>query len=140
MAKAYSDRLPAATVHHLFALYGQQTPRVLALGDETPELLEPILAGQPDIKAQIVYAVRHEFARTLVDITRRRTALAIRCQYGDTALPVLADILARYCSWSAAECDRQIEAHHAYMQANCIPDYALPAIVSTAESSQPSSS
>ncbi|MEM9806048.1 MAG: glycerol-3-phosphate dehydrogenase/oxidase [Cyanobacteria bacterium P01_D01_bin.56] len=112
-------------VAHLLSLYGARTPQVLALVDEFPELGEPILAGQPDIKAQIVYSVRSELARTYVDICRRRTAIAMRGNYGVDALPVVADVLKRYCDWSEERCDRNLLDYYTYMRDNCIPDYQL---------------
>ncbi|MEM8611669.1 MAG: glycerol-3-phosphate dehydrogenase/oxidase [Cyanobacteria bacterium P01_H01_bin.105] len=112
-------------VAHLLSLYGARTPQVLAIVDEFPELAEPILPGQPDIKAQIVYSVRAELARTYVDICRRRTALSMRGNYGFDALPVLADVLKRYCDWSEQRCDRNLLDYYTFMRNNCIPDYQL---------------
>ena len=112
-------------VAHLLSLYGARTSQVLAIVEEFPELAEPILPGQPDIKAQIVYSVRSELARTYVDICRRRTALAMRRDYGFPALPVVAEVLKRYCGWSEDRCDRNLLDYYTYMRDNCIPDYQL---------------
>lgn len=110
---------------HLLSLYGARTPQVLALVEEFPELGEPIVPGQPDIKAQIVYSVQSELARTYVDICRRRTALSMRGNYGFDALPVLADVLKCYCDWSEEQCDRNLLEYYTYMRDNCIPEYQL---------------
>ena len=112
-------------VAHLLSLYGARTPNVLAIVEELPELGEPVVPGQPDIKAQIVYSVRSELARTYVDICRRRTALSMRGNYGFDALPVVADVLKRYCGWSEEQCDRNLLDYYTYMRDNCIPDYQL---------------
>ncbi|MBE9128729.1 MULTISPECIES: glycerol-3-phosphate dehydrogenase [unclassified Coleofasciculus] len=121
----YRTSLPLAVVHHLFSVYGARALEILALTDEEPELAEEILPGLPDIKAQIIYAVRSEFAQTLVDILRRRTFLAMYANYGLDLLPVLTQTLSRYCGWTSQECDRQVENYRAYMEANCIPDYVI---------------
>lgn len=113
------------TVAHLMSLYGARTPEVLALIEESPELGEPVVAGQPDIKAQVVYAVRAELARTYVDICRRRTALAMRDGYGFDALPAVAEVLKQHCGWSQERCDRNLASYYAFMRDNCIPDYQL---------------
>ncbi|MFG6097039.1 glycerol-3-phosphate dehydrogenase/oxidase [Leptothoe sp. ISB3NOV94-8A] len=112
-------------VAHLLSLYGARTPQVLAIVEEFPELVEPIVPDQPDIKAQIVYSVRSEMARTYLDICRRRTALSMRSNYGFDVLPVLADVLKRYCGWSEGKCDRNLIDYYTYMRDNCIPDYQL---------------
>ncbi|MEM1254253.1 MAG: glycerol-3-phosphate dehydrogenase/oxidase [Cyanobacteria bacterium P01_H01_bin.21] len=113
------------TVAYLLSIYGARAPQVLALVEEFPELGVPIVAAQPDIKAQIVYSVKAELARTYVDIGRRRTALSMRGNYGFDALPVMADVLKRYCGWSEERCDRNLLDYYAYMRDNCIPEYQL---------------
>ena len=120
----YGDRLPALTISHLFDLYGSKAPQVLALGDAAPELFEPITAGLPDIKAQAVYAVRNEYARTLTDIAHRRTALSVLDGYGCKTVSAIADVLIHHCNWSPQTCTAQVTQHHTYMQENYIPDYA----------------
>ena len=112
-------------VAHLLSLYGARTSQVLALVNDFSELGEPIVAGQPDIKAQIIYSVRSELAHTYVDICRRRTAIAMRGNYGLDALPVVADVLKRYCGWSEERCDRNLIDYYTYMRDNCIPEYQL---------------
>ncbi|NEP62546.1 MAG: glycerol-3-phosphate dehydrogenase/oxidase, partial [Symploca sp. SIO2G7] len=124
-AKALLKSANRDTVAHLRSLYGTRTSQVLTIINEFPELGEPILAGQPDVKAQIVYSVRSELARTYVDICRRRTALSMRGNYGFDALPVLAEVLKRYCGWSEERCDHNLLDYYTYMRDNCIPDYQL---------------
>ncbi|MEM9483062.1 MAG: glycerol-3-phosphate dehydrogenase/oxidase [Cyanobacteria bacterium P01_F01_bin.116] len=122
-------------VAHLLSLYGARTPQVLAMVEKFPELGEPIVTGQPDIKAQIVYSIQSELARTYVDICRRRTAVAMRGNYGFDALSVVADVLQRYCGWSEEQCDRNLIDYYNYMRDNCIPEYQLaqykPPVVAT---------
>ncbi|ARV62984.1 glycerol-3-phosphate dehydrogenase [Nostocales cyanobacterium HT-58-2] len=121
----YNNVIPSTSIHHLFSIYGARTIEVLALTDHSSDLAEPITPELPDIKAQIVYAVNSELARTLVDITRRRTSLAMLTHYGLDLLPVMTEILGKHCGWSAEDCDRQIEDYRTYIQENCIPDYEL---------------
>ena len=120
----YGDRLPALSISHLFDLYGSKAPQVLALGDEAPELFEPIAAGLPGIKAQAVYAVRCEYARTLTDIVHRRTSLSALDGYGCQTVSAIADVLIRHCNWDPQLCAEQVNQHRIYMQENYIPDYA----------------
>ncbi|MBF2037099.1 MAG: glycerol-3-phosphate dehydrogenase [Leptolyngbyaceae cyanobacterium T60_A2020_046] len=121
----YRDRVPAASLDHLFQMYGACAIAVLALVDDAPDLAQPIVDGLPDLRAQAVYAVQTEMAHTLLDITRRRTTLAMQANYGFDALPALTETLVKHCGWSAERCDREIQAHHTFMAENCIPDYAL---------------
>ena len=121
----YRDLIPQASIDYLFSLYGAQALAVLALVEESADLAQPIVSYLPDIKAQVVYAVRSEMAHTLVDLCRRRMTLSMQANYGFDALPSITDVLIKHCDWTEAECDRQIEAYRTYMETNCIPDYAL---------------
>jgi glycerol-3-phosphate dehydrogenase len=65
--------LDTATRGHLLHLYGSLAPEVLAPALDEPSLLEPLVPGRPDLRAQAVYARTHEWARTDEDVLRRRT-------------------------------------------------------------------
>jgi glycerol-3-phosphate dehydrogenase len=110
---------------HLLGIYGARTADLLALVDESPDLAQPICPGFNDIRAQIVFAVQSEMAHTFEDILRRRTTVCMHGNYGFDALPVVAEVLQQYCGWDEARCDRNIQNYHRFMEANCIPDYAL---------------
>ena len=69
----FSQRLPAATEEHLRHLYGSLATEVLAPAADDPSLLEPLRADGPDIAAQALYALTHEWALTAEDVLRRRT-------------------------------------------------------------------
>lgn len=122
----YRDRLSIETLYHLLDSYGRLAAGVLALIDEHPELAAPITPELPDIRAQIVYGVRSEYAYHMADILRRRTTIAMQSCYGLQTLAVLSQVLQQYCGWSAEDCDRQAREYRQYMEENCIPDYAIP--------------
>ncbi|BAU63429.1 glycerol-3-phosphate dehydrogenase [Stanieria sp. NIES-3757] len=121
----YRYILPVNTINHLFTVYGAKAIEVLALIDEDSELAQPLTPELPDIKAQIVYAVRSELAHTLVDIARRRTTLAMEGNYGLKLLPIMTETLKKYCGWSQTKCDRSCQEYRIYMEENCIPDFEL---------------
>ncbi len=121
----YGAILPIKAIDHLFSVYGARALEILSLTKDNPELREQISPELPDIKAQIVYAVNTEFAHSLVDIARRRTTLAMNGNYGLDLLPVLTDVLQKYCGWSWEQCDRDRAEYQYYMENNCIPDYQL---------------
>ena len=60
-------------VAHLANRYGGEARTVIALADSDPSLREPLVAGLPYIRAEAVYAVRHEMARSVDDVLSRRT-------------------------------------------------------------------
>ncbi|EAZ92110.1 glycerol-3-phosphate dehydrogenase [Crocosphaera chwakensis] len=119
----YEDKVPRQSISHLFKVYGARAVNVLGLVDSEPKLGELITPELPDIKAQVVYAVRHEYAHTLVDIARRRTAIAMEAHYGLEVLSTLIDTLKTYCGWDDYKCATAKENYLSYMKHNCIPDF-----------------
>ena len=65
--------LEPAVRAHLLHLYGSLAPEVLAPAADDPSLLEPLVPGRPDLRAQEPYARTHEWAVTEEDVLRRRT-------------------------------------------------------------------
>jgi glycerol-3-phosphate dehydrogenase len=125
MLAQYGDRLSYQTLHYLFGIYGVRTLDLLKLIDESPELAESITLGHPGIRAQIVFAVRSEYAKTLVDILYRRTMLVIATDYGLAILPMVVETLQKHCGWEQVQCDRAVKEFQTFMRDHCIPDYAL---------------
>ena len=70
---AWQQDLDPRTRAHLLHLYGSLAPEVLAPAGEDPSLLEPLVPGRPDLRAQELYARTQEWARTEEDVLRRRT-------------------------------------------------------------------
>ena len=70
---AWPQGLDPAARRHLLHLYGSLAVDVLAPAADDPSLLEPLVSGRPDIRAQELYARLHEWALTDEDVLRRRT-------------------------------------------------------------------
>jgi glycerol-3-phosphate dehydrogenase len=65
--------LEPATKRHLLHLYGSVAAEVVAPAASDPSLLEPLVPGRPDLRAQERFAREHEFAVQEEDVHRRRT-------------------------------------------------------------------
>jgi glycerol-3-phosphate dehydrogenase len=61
----------------LAARYGFGSHEVLSLIADRPELAQPIVAGLPDVMAEVVIAARREQARSVGDVLLRRTRLGL---------------------------------------------------------------
>lgn len=121
----YRDTIHADRLDHLFGTYGARAIELLALTDDAPDLAEPLIDTHPNIRAEVVYAMRHEMAHTVLDFTRRRTVLAMNANYGYDVLQPILETLRRHCGWDADKCEKEIQAYKQFMEENCIPDYAL---------------
>ncbi|MFB2118942.1 FAD-dependent oxidoreductase [Parapedobacter sp. 2B3] len=58
--------------HGHWAVYGSDAPLIQALCDEDPRLAEKLHADFDHVAAEVVWAVRHEMARTVEDVLARR--------------------------------------------------------------------
>jgi glycerol-3-phosphate dehydrogenase len=70
---AWPVELDGATRAQLLHLYGSLATEVLEPAAADPSLLEPLVAGGPELRAQALYAHTHEWALTDEDVLRRRT-------------------------------------------------------------------
>ncbi len=70
----------------------------------TPPLGRPLVAGLPYLRAEAVYAVRHEMAGTVDDVLTRRTRARLQDRSACVdAAPAVADLLAGELGWSPEE-------------------------------------
>jgi glycerol-3-phosphate dehydrogenase len=94
-------RLPGKTARHLTSKFGTAAEKVIALGSENATLLDPILEGRPAIKAEVVYAVRHEMAATIEDVLARRIGMQLH-SWRDAiqAAPVVGSLMAEELAWT----------------------------------------
>lgn len=58
--------------------YGTEAPMLLAYREQHPDALERVHEAAPIVWAQVYHAVAAEWARSVEDIVRRRTTLAVR--------------------------------------------------------------
>ncbi|MGP0102529.1 MAG: glycerol-3-phosphate dehydrogenase/oxidase [Solirubrobacteraceae bacterium] len=75
------EGVPEASYQQLASRYGHAAHEVLALAREGspahPELAQPIVAGLPDVLAEVALAARREQARSIGDVLLRRTRLGL---------------------------------------------------------------
>jgi glycerol-3-phosphate dehydrogenase len=71
------EGVPERAYEALASRYGHDAERVLAIAAERRVHAEPVLPDHPDLMAEVVYAVRHQQARTLGDVLLRRTRLGL---------------------------------------------------------------
>jgi glycerol-3-phosphate dehydrogenase len=112
------EGVPEGSYAPLAARYGHGAHEVLALAVERGELAQPIVAGLPDLLAEVALAARREQARSIGDVMLRRTRLGLLAARELTAArapgesgPVqrAGDVLARELGWSPERLAREIE-------------------------------
>ena len=101
-------------VERLLNVYGGRAIDVLQLASDEPPLHKAIDADDSVLAAEIVFAIREELARTLVDIVHRRLMLGFRADQGRPLYEMLAAIAADEFNWSDSERHDELRSLHAY--------------------------
>jgi glycerol-3-phosphate dehydrogenase len=115
------EGVPEESYAALAARYGHGAHEVLALAGERGELAQPIVAGLPDLLAEVALAARREQARSIGDALLRRTRLGLlaareltAAQAGGPlgeAAPVarVGEAMARELGWNEARLALEID-------------------------------
>ncbi|MDQ4070473.1 MAG: FAD-dependent oxidoreductase, partial [Actinomycetota bacterium] len=94
---------------HLRHRYGSDARDVLALVDADPALGQPLVPGQPYLKAEAVYAARSEMVVELDDIFSRRSRARLFARDATAeAAESVAALVAGPLGWSQEEQARQV--------------------------------
>jgi len=104
VGQAAKGALNPATSRYLADRYGTLAIELVTAAAAEPDGLAPILPGRPEIRGQIGWAVRREFALTVTDFMARRTQLFFRdVDQGLGALDLVAERMGALLGWSDDE-------------------------------------
>jgi glycerol-3-phosphate dehydrogenase len=103
--------LEPAQVQNLLNTYGRRYPTVLAVAGRAPEMKERLCTQNPDIRAQLVYAVEHERTETLADFMLRRTGIGTSPCLGKDCCEPIARGMADLKGWDRQRTDREIHQY-----------------------------
>jgi glycerol-3-phosphate dehydrogenase len=92
-------------------MYGADAPAIQDLMRTIPSLAEPLHADLPYCGAEVVWATRHEMARTVEDVLARRTrALFLNARAAEAMAPEVARLMAGALGWDATRQAAEIAA------------------------------
>jgi glycerol-3-phosphate dehydrogenase len=104
--------LSSETAHHLAQKFGTDSPRVLELAKQEPQLLQPLIEGGAPIRAEAVYVIREEMAQTIEDILLRRIGVQFHSwKEAAQAAPVVGQLLAREFAWTDAQTNEAVATY-----------------------------
>ena len=84
-------------------VYGSDAPAIQDLMRSTPSLAEPLNAQLPYTGAEVVWATRHEMARSVEDVLARRTrALFLNARAAEAMAPEVARLMAGELGWNTS--------------------------------------
>lgn len=101
----------AAKEFGALAVYGSDANQIRKLIENDPRLGERLHAALPYVKAEVIWATRHEMARTVEDTIARRTrALFLNARAAIEMAPAVADLMASELGWDEATRTKQTAA------------------------------
>lgn len=98
----------------LLRIYGGRAIDLVELASAEPPLQKTIDAAQSVLAAEVVFAIREEMARTLIDIVHRRLMLGLDADQGRPLYEMIAAIAADEFAWDDSERHSQIRDLQAY--------------------------
>jgi glycerol-3-phosphate dehydrogenase len=94
-----------------FSIYGSDAVAIQELIGATPSLGAALHADLPYTAAEVVWATRHEMARSVEDVLARRTrALFLNARAAVAMAPVVAQLMAGELDWDAARQAEEVAA------------------------------
>ena len=90
---------------------GSRAKDVAALAAGDPSLAAPVCPHHHGVAAEIVHAVRREWALTIGDALLRRTALGLAQCQGLDCIDAVAELMGRLLGWDAERRKREIAAY-----------------------------
>ncbi len=103
--------LEPAQIQNLLETYGRRFTTVLEIAERAPELRERLCKRNPDIRAQLRYAVEHEQTETLTDFLLRRTAIGTGPCMGKDCCEQIARWMGEARGWDRIRVDREIREY-----------------------------
>jgi glycerol-3-phosphate dehydrogenase len=113
------EGVPERSYAALASRYGHAAHDVLALAAERGELAQPVVAGSPDVLAEVALAARREQARSIGDVLLRRTRLGLLAARqltqpetgAEHSAPLrrVGETMARELGWDAKRLAREFE-------------------------------
>ena len=111
VAKNDATKEDAAKQFGPLAVYGSDAHEIRKLIETDARLSEPLHAALPYVKAEVIWAARHEMARTVEDALARRTrALFLNARAALAMAPAVADLMAAELGWDEATRTKQLAA------------------------------
>ena len=120
-AELVAAGVPERTADRLLFLYGRRAADVVAEAGGDAELLEVFDEGTGAIGAELLFAVRREFAVTLADVFARRLLLAFEPDHALGSVDRAAALLGERLGWGDARRKEEIEGYRRWLDHLKVP-------------------
>jgi glycerol-3-phosphate dehydrogenase len=117
-----SAQLGQPQSQRLWHTYGSRAATIasrIAMNNEAAMVVGP---GASIFVAELVHAIEHEFASSLVDILARRVMAGLDADTGLSSAPAAADWLVRLGIWDKARADEELDSYRQFARAHQVPN------------------
>ncbi|HNP37236.1 MAG TPA: glycerol-3-phosphate dehydrogenase [Woeseiaceae bacterium] len=104
-------------VTRLLSLYGSRAADLALLAANDDELAVTLDKDRTVLAAEVVFAIREEFARCLVDIVYRRIMVGLAADQGRSLYESIASLAAREFTWDAGKKAQELKMLNAFSDA-----------------------
>ena len=108
--------LSAMGRERMLHIYGGATLQIVALAESEPALHGTVDDADTVMRAEVVYAIRNEFALSLIDIVHRRLMIGLSADQGAHMADTIAGIAASELNWSGSGKAAQLQMLQTYNQ------------------------
>jgi glycerol-3-phosphate dehydrogenase len=95
-------------VERLLGIYGGHAVQIARLAAAESHLAYTLDDKESVIAAEVVFALRQEFAVNLTDIVHRRLMIGLSADQGLSISDEIAEVAGRESNWSSSEQERQL--------------------------------
>ena len=114
--------LSQRSIGRLIGLYGGRARDVAAEADKDNALFAVIHDASGAIGAELIFAMKHEFARSLTDILARRILLAFQPGHALESVDAIAKLVGERMGWSANQRVSEISEYRAWLSHLAVPE------------------
>lgn len=112
---------PTSVKERLLSLYGVRAVDITSLAHEDRSLATIVDENSGALAAEVVFAVREEFARTLTDVMSRRLLLAFEPDHGLNGTERIATIMALAEGWDESRTQKEIDGYLTWLDHLAVP-------------------
>ncbi|MCH7829564.1 MAG: glycerol-3-phosphate dehydrogenase [Proteobacteria bacterium] len=109
-----SQLLSEQGVSRLLSIYGGRAVGIVELAEDNAELSKTLNDNRTVLAAEVVFAVREEFAACLTDIVFRRMMIGLDADQGRGLYGSIAAIAAAEFGWTPGDADHELQDLRAY--------------------------
>ena len=113
--------LSQRSVDRLIGLYGSRARDVVAQAQDDKAALKVIHEPSGAIGAELIFAMKHEFARSLTDVLARRVLLAFQPGHCLESIDAIAKFVGERMGWTAKQRAGEIAEYRAWLSHLAVP-------------------